>query len=177
MKRFGIYFLTAIVLIGLSSALVQLGVAEINLVYILVALAAIRARESLYFIWLAFCSGLLLDTLSSGYFGLFTLNLLLVVLIIQYAVRFFITADKSIWSTAGIVALSYLLFVGLLYFSNSIALQAGLFGIPLAEIYLDGKIWIDVVISAVLAVPLYFWCDYIELLVEKSEQDKHMPHV
>ena len=177
MKSFLLYAGTLIVLFALSSVLHWYWLSAPNLLLVFILVSAVRAEEKLAFLWLAFWGGLLLDTSSSGIFGLYTLACLIIVLIIYYSVRTFISADKSLWTVVGICAVGYLIFVGIFHFANSVAVALKLQGVPFSAAYLDQKIWLDLLFNSIAVLPLFFWSEYVDSKILKAEQNKHIPHV
>ncbi len=155
MSKFLVYFFTFSVLLALNVVLPKAGASAPNLLFLLVIIFAFRQDSSEY-LWLAFFSGLLLDIYSSTFFGTYTLSFLFLALIINYTTRTFFSAEPELNYMAMVVGLSYLLLVGLVYLINSIGSRIQPDLVALSGVYLNQKIWLDLVLNLIFAAPVYY---------------------
>jgi rod shape-determining protein MreD len=185
MSKFLIYAFTIILLLSFNIAFPPILGATPNFLFLLVIFYAFRQDKST-FLWLAFFAGLILDVTSHFMFGSFTLAFLLVAFLINYSTRFFFTADVSGFFMVIVTVFSYLLLVGMLYFSylllvgmlylfSSIALSLELTTKLLPTVYLHQKVWLDLVLNLIFAVPVYILTERIEKIILNIESKSVNP--
>jgi rod shape-determining protein MreD len=164
MSKFLIYTFTIIILLSFNIVFPPILGATPNFLFLLVIFYAFR-QEKTTFLWLAFFSGLMLDLTTHFVFGSFTLSFLLVAFLINYSTRFLFTADVSGVFMVIATVFSYLLLVGMLYLFSSIALSLELTTKLLPAVYLHQKVWLDLVLNLIFAVPIYILTQRIEKII------------
>jgi rod shape-determining protein MreD len=168
MKRPLVYLITILLLLSLNIVWPGIKGAVPNFLFLLVVFSAFK-KDDADFIWVAFFSGLLLDSSSHIFFGSYTISFLLVALMINYATRIFFKKDISIPLMILIVGFSFIVLVSLVYFMSSMtsSYQHGTYVLPI--VYLTKKIWFDLILNIVFAAPIYFLLVFIERNILKSE--------
>lgn len=162
MSKLLVYFFTVVILLALNAVFPHVGASAPNFLFLLVVIFAFR-QDGYEYLWLAFFAGLLLDVYSGTFFGTYMLSFLFLALIINYTTRTFFSADPSVNYIAVVVAVSYLTLVGLIYLMNSIGVRIDGNFSPISAIYLNNKIWLDLLLNLVFAAPIY----YVALLDER----------
>ncbi len=165
-----IYFCTLIILLALNIVFPRIAASAPNFLFLLTVIYAFRQNKN-EFLWLAFFSGLLLDIFSATFFGTYLLAFLIIAMIINYTTRTFFSADPTVPYIAAVVAVAYLLLVGLIYLSNSIAAHYSPMILPLAGVYLNAKIFIDLLLNLIFAPLVYFLAIFIDNLIAKYQKN------
>ncbi len=155
MSRAIIYAIIIILLLALGAALPQASAGAVNWLFLFSAITAFRRDEN-DFLWLAFFSGFALDVYSGGFFGTYIFSFLIVALLINYTTRTLLSSEPSVQYIAVVVSVSYLVFVGLVYIINSLGVQLQPSALQISPVYLDRKIWIDLLLNLIFAAPVYY---------------------
>lgn len=155
MSKTIIYAIIIILLLALGASLPQVSTGAVNWLFLFAAITAFR-HEGNDFLWLAFFSGLALDLYSGGFFGTYAISLLIVAFFINYTTRTLLSAEPSVPYVAVVIAVSYLIFVGLVYMSNSLGVQLQHRALPISAAYLNRKIWLDIAFNLIFAAPVYY---------------------
>ncbi len=154
MAKIVIYTIFVIFLLSLSIVFPKIGASAPNFLFLFAVVYAFRKDDSDY-LWLAFFSGLALDFYTNSFLGIFAISFLITAYIINYTTRTFFSSDLNPGYIGLIVMLAYLLVVGLVYFLNSLAVRFGA-GLPVSGEYLTTKVWFDLFLNLIFALPIYF---------------------
>lgn len=155
MSKTIIFAIIIVVLLALGVAFPQASTGAVNWLFLFTAITAFR-HEGNDFLWLAFFSGLALDLYSGGFFGTYAVSLLIVAFLINYTTRTLLSAEPSVTYVAAVISVSYLTFVGLAYIINSLGVQLQHSALPFSAVYLNRKIWLDIVLNLIFAAPVYY---------------------
>ncbi len=168
--KFILYTLAAIVLYALNTVLPQPFGGSVNLLLLFVVCASLSGDSSA-FLWVAFFSGLLLDSSSGLIFGTYTIAFLLIALLVKYATATIFSADFSPAALAGFVAVSYFFTVVVLY---AVALIASHYmaALPLSPLFVTRKIWLDLAFNVLLAYPVHLLVAAIDRYVERHDRHR-----
>ncbi len=168
MTKLLIYIATVVLLLAANIALPFSHYAAPNFLFLLILFLAFQ-KDNDDFLWVAFFSGLLLDTVSAPIFGSYLLGFLLIAMIVNYATRTLFSADPNPVYIGGIIIIANLILVSLLYLTNTIAYDFHNIATPLSPIYLRQKIWLDVILNLIFAVPIYFLVSWEEGIIQRRE--------
>ena len=156
MKTIFVYLLTLILLFALNGAFPTLkyGAAP-NFLFLFAILFALK-KDNRGFLWIAFFSGLLLDLFSGGFFGAFTLAMLLVCALAAYTAATLFTIDLSIEARSILVAAANLIFVLVLFIINLATFKFNLAPNQISPQIFAGKVWLDLILNLIFAMPIYY---------------------
>lgn len=166
MLKIFIYLFTVIFLFSINAVLPPARSGMPNLLFLLVIFYSFRSEDAA-FLWPAFFSGLLLDIYGNYYFGVFTLSFLVIALLVNYLTRTFFISDPSIGFMSAVVFFSYLILVGSFYLANSAAYSLHLALHKADIIYLKEKIWIDLLLNLIFALPVFFLAEMNDRIAVK----------
>lgn len=168
MNKYLIYFLVLVALAAVNMVFPPIYGAVPNFLFLFVVFYSFH-QDKTTFIWLAFWSGLILDLSSGFFFGSWTISFLLVALIVNYATKIFFATDVSRLFMVIVSAVAYLVLVGLLYLFNTLIANIGLIDQQIPLIYLQQKVWFDIILNFIFAIPIYLLTEYISRTILESE--------
>ena len=142
-----------------------------NFLFLLIVFFSFKGTDEKFLLF-AFSSGLLLDVFSGSMFGSFCISALVVAIVLNYTTRTFFKSEPSVIVVSVIIPFLYLLFVGIAYILNSAAFHIGLTSYPISNIYLLRKVWIDIGLNLIFALPVYAVAEYAETLTRTFKQQR-----
>lgn len=134
----------------------------------LFALFGAFSKNNQDYLWVAFSCGLALDIYSGALFGSYAFSFLIIVFAVNYTTRTFFSSDPHPLYMALVIAVSFLMLVGLLYLINSVGSSVSL----ISPAYLTHKVWFDLGLSLLFAGPIYMLNLFAERIIMKREQSK-----
>jgi rod shape-determining protein MreD len=160
-----VYFFSLTVIFALNMVFFKFHGSMPNLLFLLVIVYSFR-KDNPDFIWLAFFAGLLLDLYSNVFFGTYTVSFMIIALGINYTTRSFFSAEPSVVYFGLVAAVSSLVLVGLLFILNSVGVyfQRNLGVTP--TVYLNQKIWLDLLFNLIFVGPIFYLSSSIEDFLE-----------
>ncbi len=173
MIKFFTYAISIILLVAINAVFPEMKSALPNLLFLFIIFLAFRQNEA-DFIWIAFFSGLFLDAYSGFFFGTYTISFLVIGFIINLATRSILTADPSPIYVAVVIVISELMLVGLVFMVNAIAFKLHQTPFPVSGIYLNQKIWIDLALNLIFALPVYWLVRLNDSIIENIESKKNI---
>lgn len=163
MSKIIIYFLTILILLSLNITMPKFGQGVPNFLFLFVLLLAFK-QEGSDFLWVAFFSGLLLDIFAAPVFGSYLFSFMILAMIVNTTTRTLFSADVNMVYMGIVIFISNLLLVGMIYLINALAFQFHNASAPLSPLYLSQKIWLDVILNLVFAIPIYYLIHYLDRL-------------
>jgi rod shape-determining protein MreD len=168
MNKYVVYFLVLVALASVNMVFPSIFGAVPNLLFLFVIFYAFH-QDKPTFLWLAFWSGLLLDMSSGYFFGTWTISFLLVAIIVNYSTKIIFATDVSRIFMVVVSAVAYLVLVGLLYIFTTLIFNIGLIDQQMPLVYLQKKVWFDIILNFIFAIPIYLLTEYIEQTILESE--------
>ena len=147
-----------------------------HLLFLLIVLLAVR-QDQTDFLWLAFVCGVVLDSITPLPFGTYTLSLLVIAFAINMATRIFFTASVSLVYAVLIILVSFLVFIGMIYVFASLGVSLGGGEVAVPPLYLQRKVWIDLILTGVCAVPVYLLTEYVQKTILNMEHKNLNPDI
>jgi rod shape-determining protein MreD len=142
-----------------------------DLLLLLVVFYSFR-EDTMSYVWIAFFGGLLMDAYSRSAFGTYMLSFLIVAMLIRASIStLFRSETSSIIYMAVVITIADLLTVAIIYAYSSIAVHWDKSAVTISPIYINLKVWLDLILNMLLAAPIY-------LIVESMENymNKHFRH-
>ncbi len=168
MNKYVVYFLILIALASINMVFPPIYGAVPNFLFLFVIFYAFH-QDKTTFLWLAFWSGIILDMSSGFFFGSWTISFLLVALIVNYSTKILFATDVSQLFMIAVSAISYLVLVGLLFLFNTLIYNVGLTAQQIPVVYLQQKIWLDIVLNFIFALPIYLLTEYTSRTILETE--------
>lgn len=167
MTKLVVYFAAIILLLTVQAAMPHWQGAVPHLLFLFALFCAFSKYNEDY-LWVAFFSGLALDIYSGSLFGSYAFSFLIIVFAVNYTTRTFFSSDPHLFYMALVIAVSFLMLVGLLYLINSFGSSIAV----LSPAYLSRKIWLDLLLSLIFAGPVFMLNLFAEKIIMKKEQSK-----
>ena len=118
-----------------------------------------------------------MDSITPLPFGTYTLSLLVIAFAINMATRIFFTASVSLVYAVLIILVSFLVFIGMIYVFASIGVSLGWGEVAVPPLYLQRKVWIDLILTGVCAVPVYLLTEYVQKTILNMEHKNLNPDI
>lgn len=173
MNRIIVYFLAVVLLLAINATMPFFRQSAPNLLFLLVIFMAFR-QDSVDFLWVAFFAGLILDVYSAPIFGSYLFSFLILAMIVNTTTRTFFSADPNLIYIATVIVISYLMLVGMIYILNALAFQFHNIVEPLSPLYLSQKIWFDLILNLIFAMPVYFLTQYLDQISLYFTRKEHV---
>ena len=173
MIKFFTYFISFIILLGLNIVFPKIAGAAPNFLFLIIVFYAFR-KDNPIFLWLAFFAGIMLDIYSGSFFGSYTISLLVISFIINYTTRTFFTADPTPEFISVVIIVAYIILIGLMYLLDSFALGFGWTTYHISPEYITSKIWLDIVLNLIFALPIYYVVILNDRITAKYERPKNI---
>ena len=173
MTKFLTYLISLAALLGLNIVFPKIAGAAPNFLFLFAVFYAIR-KDDPVFLWLAFFAGILLDVYSGSLFGSNTLAFLIISFIINYTTRTFLTADPTPEFISVVIIISYIILIGLLYLFDSFGLRFGWTAYHISPEYITLKIWLDIALNLIFALPVYYLVVFNDRIITKYEKPKNV---
>ncbi len=165
-----VYTICLIILLALNIIFPKINSSAPNFLFLLTVIYSFQ-QEGNDFLWLAFFSGLLLDIFSSTFFGTYTISFLVIAMMINYTTSTFLVADPAVGYIAAVIFVANLFLVGLIYIINSIGLKLDSSTIPLPSVYLQAKVWADVIWNLIFALPVLYISHLNQRIIEHYQKN------